>query len=153
MHAPVIEAVRVPPSACKTSQSILIVRSPNFFRSTTARNDRPISLCISILLAALCDLVASRSILLSVERGIMPYSAVTQPCPLPFRNRGTESSTDALHKTLVSPNSIRTEPSAYLVYPLVIEISLSSPFLRPPNLIIFPASIKGFSINYIQIIL
>ena len=42
-NAPVIEAVRVPPSAWITSQSIQMVRSPSRFKSATARNDRPIS--------------------------------------------------------------------------------------------------------------
>ena len=44
---PVIEAVRVPPSACSTSQSIQIVRWPIFFRSTTARSERPMRRWIS----------------------------------------------------------------------------------------------------------
>jgi hypothetical protein len=35
--------VRVPPSACNTSQSIQIVRGPSFSRSMTARSDRPIN--------------------------------------------------------------------------------------------------------------
>ena len=39
---PVIEATRVPPSACSTSQSTMIWRSPRAARSTTARKDRPI---------------------------------------------------------------------------------------------------------------
>ena len=41
-QAPVIEAVRVPPSAWITSQSMVIWRSPSACRSTTERNDRPI---------------------------------------------------------------------------------------------------------------
>ena len=40
---PVIEAVRVPPSAWITSQSMVIWRSPSASRSTTARRLRPIS--------------------------------------------------------------------------------------------------------------
>ena len=40
-YAPVIAAVRVPPSACKTSQSITIVFSPSSFVSTIARSERP----------------------------------------------------------------------------------------------------------------
>ena len=40
-NAPLIEAVRVPPSACSTSQSSVIVRSPSAWRSVTARKDRP----------------------------------------------------------------------------------------------------------------
>ena len=47
-----------------------------------------------------------------VARGSMPYSAVTQPWPLPRRNGGTPSSTLAVHSTRVSPNSTSTEPSA-----------------------------------------
>src|ERR1700690_173382 len=39
--APVIAAVRVPPSACSTSQSRMMVRSPSAARSTTERSDRP----------------------------------------------------------------------------------------------------------------
>jgi len=42
MDPPVIAAVRVPPSACSTSQSMVTVRSPRPFKSTTARNARPI---------------------------------------------------------------------------------------------------------------
>ena len=45
----------------------------------------------------------------------MPYSAVTQPSPLPLRNDGTRSSTEAVHSTRVSPNSTSTEPSAWTV--------------------------------------
>ena len=58
---------------------------------------------------------ASRSLRVCVARGSMPYSAVTQPSPLPrLRNGGTFSSTLAVHSTRVSPNSISTEPSAWL---------------------------------------
>ena len=41
-QAPVIEAVRVPPSAWMTSQSMVIWRSPSACRSITERNERPI---------------------------------------------------------------------------------------------------------------
>ena len=44
---PVIDAVRVPPSAWMTSQSTQIVRSPSSSRRVTARSDRPISRWIS----------------------------------------------------------------------------------------------------------
>ena len=40
--APVMDAVRVPPSAWITSQSTVMERSPKAFKSTTARNARPI---------------------------------------------------------------------------------------------------------------
>ena len=39
--APVMAAVRVPPSACSTSQSRLMVRSPRASRSKTLRRLRP----------------------------------------------------------------------------------------------------------------
>lgn len=42
-YAPVMDAVRVPPSACKTSQSSVMVRSPKRRMSTACRSDRPIS--------------------------------------------------------------------------------------------------------------
>ena len=47
VKAPVMAAVRVPPSACSTSQSRVIVRSPILLMSTAARSERPISLWIS----------------------------------------------------------------------------------------------------------
>ena len=46
-QAPVIEAVRVPPSACSTSQSSVIWRSPRACRLVTARRLRPIRRWIS----------------------------------------------------------------------------------------------------------
>jgi hypothetical protein len=49
----------------------------------------------------------------------MPYSAVTQPSPLPFLCPGTFSSTDAVHSTRVWPNSTSTDPSAWMVKPRV----------------------------------
>ena len=76
--APVIEAVLVPPSACITSQSINMVRSPSFSISVTALNDLPISRWISTLLPSILPLVP-------VEPGSMAYSAVTQPLPVPAR--------------------------------------------------------------------
>ena len=48
-QAPVIEAVRVPPSAWSTSQSMQSVRGPSASRSTAARSERPISRWISTL--------------------------------------------------------------------------------------------------------
>ena len=50
MNAPLMDAVRVPPSAWITSQSIVNVRSPITDRSTAGRGERPISLCISCVL-------------------------------------------------------------------------------------------------------
>ena len=50
--------------------------------------------------ARLLARAASRAPRVWVARGSMPYSAVTQPVPLPFRNGGTFSSTLAVHRTL-----------------------------------------------------
>ncbi len=46
-----------------------------------------------------------------VDRGSMPYSAVTQPFPELRLNGGTRSSTLAVQITRVLPASMRTEPS------------------------------------------
>ena len=113
--APVIAAVRVPPSAWSTSQSSEIVRSPSAARSNTQRSERPIRRWISCVRPLCLPRAASRSPRVCVARGSMPYSAVTQPSPLPRLCGGTFSSTDAVHSTLVSPNSISTEPSAWRV--------------------------------------
>src|SRR5690606_35772442 len=64
-------------------------------------------------------LAASRALRVWVARGSMPYSAVTQPWPLPRRKPGTFSSTLAVHSTRVAPNSTSTEPSAWQVKPRV----------------------------------
>jgi hypothetical protein len=48
----------------------------------------------------------------SVARGNIPYSLVTQPLPLPFKNEGTPSSTVAVQITRVFPSSMSTLPSA-----------------------------------------
>ena len=115
MKAPVIAAVRVPPSACSTSQSSVIVRSPKAARSNTARSERPIRRWISCVRPLCLPRAASRSLRVWVARGSMPYSAVTQPWPLPRWCGGTFSSTEAVHSTRVSPKAISTEPSACLV--------------------------------------
>jgi hypothetical protein len=56
--------------------------------------------------------LASRVVRVVVARGSMPYSAVTQPFPVPRINGGTRSSTLAAQITRVRPTSMRTEPSA-----------------------------------------
>jgi hypothetical protein len=66
---------------------------------------------------------------LVVERGSIPYSAVTHPRPEPLMKGGTRSSMVAVHKTWVSPILIMHEPSACFVTPVSIEtarISLKS---------------------------
>src|ERR1039458_9666026 len=110
--APVIDAVRVPPSAWITSQSIQIVRSPNRFKSATARSERPIRRCISCVRPLCFPRAASRAVRVSVERGSIPYSPEIHPLPELRRNTGTVSSTDAVQMTRVLPISISAEPSA-----------------------------------------
>ena len=112
---PVIAAQRVPPSAWITSQSIVIWRSPSATRSTPARNERPIKRWISTVRPPCFPAVASRRIRLVVERGSIPYSAVTHPRPEPFTNGGTRSSSVAVQRTCVSPTLIMQEPSACFV--------------------------------------
>ena len=98
-----IAAVRVPPSACSTSQSSEIVRSPSAARSNTQRSERPIRRWISCVRPLCLPRAASRSLRVWVARGSMPYSAVSQPSPLPRLCGGTLSSTEAVHSTWVSP--------------------------------------------------
>jgi hypothetical protein len=92
MWPAVIEAVRVPPSACRTSQSTQIVHSPIFSMAVTARSDRPISRWISWVRPDGRPCWISRGVLTSVERGSIEYSADTHPRPEPIRNFGTRSS-------------------------------------------------------------
>src|SRR5215208_140936 len=94
-----------------------IWRSPSAARSVTARRLRPIRRWISWVRPLCRPRAASRSVRVWVERGSMPYSAVTQPFPVLRRNGGTRSSTVAMHSTCVSPNRARHEPSAYLAIP------------------------------------
>src|SRR2546428_13998507 len=56
----------------------------------------------------------------------MAYAAVTQPRFWPLRKGGTFSSTDTVQITLVSPISINTDPSAYLMKLRVILTGRSS---------------------------
>src|SRR5690606_26939144 len=124
-------AVRVPPSAWSTSQSRVMVRSPRRDRSTTALRARPMRRWISSVRPPCRPVAASLGVRSSVARGSMPYSAVTHPMPLPRRHWGTRSSTVAVHTTLVSPISVRTQPSAYLLNPLRIVTGLKSLGRRP----------------------
>ena len=130
-YPPVIAAVRVPPSACSTSQSMTIVFSPRALVSTQARRDRPTSREISWVRPPIRPLTDSRSPRVLVARGSIAYSAVTQPRPLPRRQRGTSSVALAAQSTRVDPNSTSTEPSAWSSQPRVIFISRSDALLRP----------------------
>ncbi len=126
---PVMEAVRVPPSAWRTSQSMVIVHSPIAARSTQARNERPISRWISCVRPPTWP--RSRRLRVLVARGSIPYSAVTQPAPLPFRHPGTPRSTEAVQSTFVRPAAIRHEPSAYIAALRSSVTGRSASALRP----------------------
>ncbi len=104
--------MRVPPSACSTSQSMYSVRSPIEPRSTTARRLRPMSRWISCVRPPCLPRTASRGVRSAVAAGSMLYSAVSQPAPLPRRQPGTPSTDLAVHSTWVSPRRTMTEPSA-----------------------------------------
>ena len=54
----------------------------------------------------------SRGLRSPVDAGSIPYSAVTQPRPWPAIQRGTDSWTDAVQITRVSPHEISAEPVA-----------------------------------------
>jgi hypothetical protein len=95
-----------------TSQSMMIVRSPRTSRSVTARSDRPIRRWISWVLPEIRPGILSRWLRVSVERGSMAYSAVTQPVPWPLRKGGALASMLAAAATRVRPISIKAEPSA-----------------------------------------
>ena len=112
MNPAVMEAVRVPPSAWSTSQSIVIVRSPSLGISTAARRERPIRRCISLPRAFCFPLLMSRGLRWWVARGSIAYSAVIQPLPEARMKGGTFSSTEAVQSTWVLPQRTRAEPSA-----------------------------------------
>ena len=97
----------------------------------TERRLRPTRRWISCVRPDCLPSAASRRVRVCVERGSMPYSAVSQPCPVPLRNGGTPSSTLAVHSTCVSPTAISTEPSAWRVKPRVMRTARSSSARRP----------------------
>ncbi len=82
--------------------------------SHAARSERPISRWISIVRPLCLPLAASRPTRSGDEPGSIEYSAVTQPVPRPFIQRGTSSSIDAVHSTRVLPNETRQRPVGHL---------------------------------------
>jgi hypothetical protein len=66
-----------------------------------------------------------------VDAGSIPYSAVTQPVPRPSIQRGTDSSTDAVQMTRVSPCAMSAEPVAVGTKPVWIVVGRSWPAVRP----------------------
>ena len=121
----------MPPSASSTSQSIQTVRSPSASKSTTPRSERPIRRWISTERPSGRPFETSRRLRSPVDAGSIPYSAVTQPRPLPAIQRGTSSSTVAVQITRVPPTSISAEPVAVRTKPGVMVIGRSSPGARP----------------------
>ena len=86
------------------------MRSPSASKSMTPRSERPISRWISTLRPSSLPLEMSRCLRSPVDAGSIPYSAVTQPRPLPAIQRGTLSCTDAVQMTRVSPCVMSAEP-------------------------------------------
>ena len=78
--------------------------------------------------------------------GSMSYSAVTQPFPLPFKNGGTCSSTEAAHRTFVLPVSINAEPSADSWNEGVIVIGRSSSQDLPSDLVMLIVCTRLFPV-------
>ena len=103
IHAPVMDAQRVPPSACRTSQSSQSVRSPSASKSQTERSARPISRWISTVRPSGRPRETARWVRSPVDAGSIAYSAVIQPRPLLRSQRGTSSSTVAVQRTIVFP--------------------------------------------------
>src|SRR6478736_7690645 len=97
----------------------------------TARSERPIRREISWVRPPMRPLTDSREFRVLVARGSIAYSAVTQPRPLPLRQRGTPSVRLAAHSTRVAPNSTSTEPSAWSSHPRVIVTGRSWSGVRP----------------------
>ena len=126
-----IAAVRVPPSACSTSQSSVSARSGMAVRSTAARRLRPISRWISAVRPDGRPWATSRAVRVWVARGSIEYSAVTHPWPLSLRSDGTRVSALAATSTRVSPSSIRAEPSANLSTSISMRQGRSAPAARP----------------------
>ncbi len=100
---PVIDAVRVPPSASSTSQSTVIIRSPSLSKSSEARSARPIKRWISELRPSMRPFCRSRRLRSGFARGCMEYSAVSQPRPVSRIQSGTPSDTEAAISTVVPP--------------------------------------------------
>src|SRR4051794_24403960 len=96
-----------------------------------ARSDRPTSREISWVRPPIRPRTDSRSERVLVDAGNIAYSAVTQPSPLPLRQRGTPSEADAAHSTRVRPNSTRTDPAAWSSQRRVRVTGRSSSSARP----------------------
>jgi hypothetical protein len=74
--------------------------------------------------------VTSRCLRSPVEAGSIPYSAVTQPRPLPASHFGTPAWCDAVQITRVSPMLMSAEPVAVRTKPGSIVVGRSSSAAR-----------------------
>src|ERR671921_699378 len=108
-----------------------MVFSPRALVSMMERRERPMSREISWVRPPILPLTDSRSDRVFVALGSMAYSAVTQPRPSPLSQRGTPGVSEAVHRTLVLPNSIRADPSAWLDHPRVMLMGRSWSGARP----------------------
>ena len=79
----------------------------------------------------------------SVEPGSIEYSAVTHPSPLPFIQRGTLSSIEAVQSTLVRPKVTSTDPAANSVKSRSKLMGRSSSTWRPSWRAVEGASVTG----------
>ena len=111
----------------------LVLKGPNDWTganeltmSHTDRNDRPINRWISWVRPD--TLRSTRS---GLDPGSIEYSAVTQPVPRPFIQRGTSSCTDAVQSTRVRPNVTRVEPRVISVKSRSNVTGRSSSAARP----------------------
>ena len=77
----------------------------------------------------------------------MEYSAVTQPSPLPLRQRGTPSVNEAAQSTRVRPNSTRTEPSAWSSQPRLNVTGRSWLAVRPSERGLGAAAVGGVAVT------
>src|SRR5438045_6804006 len=111
-----MDAVLVPASASRTSQSTVTVRSPRRSRSVTLLSALPISRWISCVRPPGRPRFTSRPDRSRVDAGSIEYSPVTHPRPVPRSHRGRSSDTVAAHSTRVLPMEHRTDPFAHPWY-------------------------------------
>ena len=145
--APVIAAVRVPPSACSTSQSSVIVRSPSALqvdhraqrcgRSGAGSPACGRSACRAPLRAALRVCGRAR------QHAVLGRDPALAACRAGTAAR--RSSTLAVHSTRVSPNSTSTEPSAWRVKWRANETVRSCSAVRPLGRIDAPVALRPAS--------
>src|SRR5688572_935081 len=115
-------AVRVPPSAWRTWQSMAMVWGPILEMSMAARRARPMRRWISVPRESVWPILG-QGLRVGVEEGSMRYSAVIQPPGLLSGNQGgTSWVMEAVARTMVSPCCQRTEPAGVLVKLRVILI-------------------------------